>query len=94
MIHYDELAKRAEKLKSGENIMLKVDGMLSPGRDRDGEALPPPVANGMLVKVISVQADGVTVATAQGKKLAFTHGTGARKLELTALTDFPKTDGK
>lgn len=92
MIHYDELAKRLAKLKPGENLILKVDGMLSPGKDRDGEAKPPAVENGALVKVLKVEVDSVQVQTEKGKKVVFGHSIGARKLELTDKTDFPKPE--
>lgn len=90
MIHYDELAKRLGKLKPGENLILKVDGMLSPGKDRDGEPKLPAVENGALVKVLKVDVDSVQVQTVAGKKVVFSHSVGARKLELTAHADFPK----
>lgn len=90
MIEYKSLAEKQAKLAAGKNLILKVSGMASPGKDRDGEPLPPPVENGALVKVTKVHPDSVDVVTAAGKKLTFGHTHGANRLELTQHEDFPK----
>ena len=96
MIHFDQLTKRLGKLKAGELLLLKVDGMLSPGKDRDGNAIPPAIRNGTLVRVLETDVDGVKVATQDGKELEFVHSTGARKLDIALgedgrpLTAWPK----
>jgi len=96
VIHYDQLTKRLGKLKDGELLLLRVDGMLSPGLNRDGEPLPPPVKNGTLVRVLETDVDEVKVADQAGKELIFAHSHGARKLEMAVddngrpLTKWPE----
>lgn len=92
MIHYDELTKKLAKKDPAKKLILKVSGMLSPGRDRDGNPKPPTFADGTLVKVNKVLPDGVEVEDVTGKKATFMHTIGARKLELTPLTDFTSAE--
>jgi hypothetical protein len=92
MIDYRQLAEKHAKLETGKHLILKVSGMVSPGKDRDGEPLPLPVANDTLVKVTKVHADSVDVVTQAGKKLTFGHLHGANRLELTGHADWPKPE--
>lgn len=96
MIHYNQIQNRFLKLTGEELLILKVSGMLSPGKNKtDGEPRPPKIANGTLVKVVEAGTDQVKVATEDGKTtLVFSHSTGARRLEYTRLTGFPKVEVK
>ena len=65
MIHFNKIAAAVaerEKEGKGRKVILKVSGMKSPGKDRDGEPIPPKIANGTLVAVIETDVDSVTVA--------------------------------
>ena len=97
MIHYNQIEKRLAKRKQGEEVILIVSGMIAIGRyraghEKEGEPIPPAIENGTHVKVLTVDADSIQVATEQGKKLTFGGAVGARKLEETNLKAFPKNE--
>jgi hypothetical protein len=97
MIHYDKLAKDfAEAQKAGKLLILEVHGMLpvnryGKGHEKEGEPIPPKIANGTLVKVTAVGPDNVMVATEDGKtEVVFSHMVGANRLNQRKDAEFPK----
>jgi urease accessory protein UreE len=84
MIHYDEIRTALVKLKPGELLILRVEGMLSPGKNlQTGEPLLPKLRNGTLVRVVKGGLDNVTVATEDGQLMeVLAHTTGARHLSV------------
>lgn len=95
MIHYNQLAKKFADAAPGDLVILEVGGMLPLGRfraghEREGEPIPPKIANGTLMKVTAVDVDNVTLKTEDEKTEAvFSHSIGAQRLTLRREKAFP-----
>ena len=91
MIHYNQIEKKFRARKEGQEVVLKITGMVSPGRyraghEKEGEVIPPKPANDTLVRVTEVGVDYVKVEDPDGNKFTFCHLVGASRLLETKLT--------
>lgn len=91
-LRFPVLSEALEKAAKGDKlVILRCTGMLSPGKNRDGEVIPPKLKDGTLVKLLETYPDGCKVATEDGAiEMEFMHALGSRKLDLTEFTEFPK----